>query len=523
MNLKPHEYNITEGRVEYDPTKVIMEAGNVIHLDHTLVEVYFYVNESQGKIYANGVKVVDKNGNDVSRLYSVEYEVPSWPSHTDTLNICHIFDNSCDYDCNIRDCDYSRAVSHFGGNATCIQQAVCDNCGCLYGNYASDRHITTDLIIYPNVSSPDESHLLVYACCGGTKEVIPHTVGTHATCSTRAICSECGWKYGEFDPTNHSSDKLTYTADGDVHKVIHHCCGAAYTENHSGGTAYCNSKAVCALCDGAYGELNPENHAEEPKYTLDENDSALHNETYDCCGKITSYTHSGGDATCTSKMLCDYCQEEYGELDTDDHVSEELVYKQDMDNPSLHSIHHACCDLFIDKDYHDGGEANCQSPALCALCETPYGEKNYRNHSTEEYSYYIDPEDADQHVRVAACCGEFADKEQHSFGESTCVHSARCVCGAESGDPAAHTYDNDCDSVCNNCGEQTRAASFHVGKDGKPCEICGEMIPKEPMSGGGISAIVTTSAVTASVGGFSLFWFVIKKKSLAELIGLIFK
>ena len=87
----------------------------------------------------------------------------------------------------------------------------------------------------------------------------------------------------------------------------------------------------------------------------------------------------------------------------------------------------------------------------------------------------------------------------------------------------AHTYDNDCDSVCNICEEQTRASAFHVGKDGKPCENCGEMIPKEPISGGGISAIVTSSTVVASAGGFSLFWFVIKKKSLAELLRLILK
>ena len=78
-----------------------------------------------------------------------------------------------------------------------------------------------------------------------------------------------------------------------------------------------------------------------------------------------------------------------------------------------------------------------------------------------------------------------------------------------------HVYDNDCDSFCNTCGEQTRSAAFHSGKDGKPCEICGETIPKEPMSGGGVAAIVTASTVTASTGGFALFWFVIKKKSLA--------
>ncbi|MBQ8381000.1 MAG: hypothetical protein IJY18_03820 [Clostridia bacterium] len=523
MNLKPHEYNLSEGRVEYDPTKVIMEAGNVIHLNHELVEVYFSISESQGKIYVSGVKVLDKEGNDVSRLYYVEHETSSWPSHNDEMNICHIFDNPCDYDCNLSGCDYVRATAHSGGTATCREKAVCDICGSLYGDYAHNRHESKDFIVYPNVSSPDESHLLVYVCCGGTKETVAHTHITPATCTERAVCSECGWEYGELDPTNHSSDERTYTNDGGTHKVTYHCCGAVVSEDHSGGTAYCNAKPICSLCGGSYGEINPENHAEEHQYIPDESDPTRHNELYACCGKSTSYTHSGGDATCIAKAVCEYCKAEYGELEPADHASESFAYRQDMDNPSLHTVHHACCDVFIEKDYHSGGEANCQSPALCASCGTPYGDRDHSKHASGEYLFYPDPENADQHVAVTACCGEFARKEQHTFGEATCLHAATCACGAESGEPLEHTYDNDCDAICNVCNEQTRAAAFHVGKDGEPCENCGELIPKEPISGGAVSAIVTASTVAASAGGISLFWFVIKKKSLSELLGLLFK
>ena len=127
------------------------------------------------------------------------------------------------------------------------------------------------------------------------------------------------------------------------------------------------------------------------------------------------------------------------------------------------------------------------------------------------------------HVKVAACCGKFAENEEHSYSDPTCTHAARCVCGAEHGEMLAHIYDNDCDAFCNTCGKQTRATAFHVGKDGGACQICGEAIPKEPMSGGAIAAIATGSTVTASVGGFALFWFVIKKKSLAELLALLLK
>ena len=295
------------------------------------------------------------------------------------------------------------------------------------------------------------------------------------------------------------------------------------TEDHSGGVAYCNKAAVCALCGGSYGEYDPENHSEKIQYIPDESDPNLHNALYACCGESTSYTHSGGDATCISKMVCDFCRAEYGELEPADHASDALAYRQDMDNPSLHTVHHACCDVLIEKDYHSGGEANCKSPALCSSCGTPYGEYDPENHASDKYSYYADPDNAQLHIKVLSCCGEFADNEEHSYGEATCTHAARCACGAESGEPIAHTYDNDCDAVCNVCGEQTRAEAFHVGRAGKPCENCGEMIPREPISGSGISAIVTASTVAASAGGFSLFWFVIKKKTLAELLALILK
>ena len=43
------------------------------------------------------------------------------------------------------------------------------------------------------------------------------------------------------------------------------------------------------------------------------------------------------------------------------------------------------------------------------------------------------------------------------------------------------------------------------------------------LSGGAIAAIVSGSTVTAGAGGFSLFWFVIKKKSWADLLGVFKK
>lgn len=109
--------------------------------------------------------------------------------------------------------------------------------------------------------------------------------------------------------------------------------------------ANCQSPAVyykrCVNCGEkgtetfTSGEKNPEKHTgnteirnkkdatcKEPGYSGD---------TYcmDCGEKISSgeeipMAHGGGKATCTKKAICDYCGEEYGELDPNNHGETEL-------------------------------------------------------------------------------------------------------------------------------------------------------------------------------------------------------
>lgn len=49
------------------------------------------------------------------------------------------------------------------------------------------------------------------------------------------------------------------------------------------------------------------------------------------------------------------------------------------------------------------------------------------------------------------------------------------------------------------------------------------MLDKQGLSGGAIAGIATGSAAAAALGGFSLFWFVIKKKKWSDLVRLFKK
>ncbi len=90
----------------------------------------------------------------------------------------------------------------------------------------------------------------------------------------------------------------------------------------------------------------------------------------------------------------------------------------------------------------------------------------------------------------------------------TCTHNSAHTY-TEDVDVLGHAYDNACDAECNTCGEgRTPAAHYSENSDGK-CDECGESFE---LSGGAIAGIAVGSTATVGLGGFALFWFVIKKK-----------
>ena len=57
------------------------------------------------------------------------------------------------------------------------------------------------------------------------------------------------------------------------------CLVCGYFCNHSGGEATCINRAVCDNCGSAYGRVNPGNHAK-----LYESDGSANPGVYSCCG-----------------------------------------------------------------------------------------------------------------------------------------------------------------------------------------------------------------------------------------------
>lgn len=79
-----------------------------------------------------------------------------------------------------------------------------------------------------------------------------------ATCTSGRTCTVCG---GSSEPLGHDWGAWTQNSDEKTHtRICKRDTSHTETENCHGGTADCTHKAVCTVCGGEYGELDPKNH-----------------------------------------------------------------------------------------------------------------------------------------------------------------------------------------------------------------------------------------------------------------------
>ncbi len=101
--------------------------------------------------------------------------------------------------------------------------------------------------------SDENGHWQVCETCESLSVVVGHS-GGKATCEDAAVCDTCGVAYGEAN--GHSYE---WKFDGEKHwkECSVEGCGVIEEDSegsHTGGTATCKDKAVCEVCESAYGE-----------------------------------------------------------------------------------------------------------------------------------------------------------------------------------------------------------------------------------------------------------------------------
>ena len=132
--------------------------------------------------------------------------------------------------------------------------------------YAADRALCTNCNQVQTVRVTSQYadgkwHLRHVTCTVCNKEwdfLASHNWSGTATCTSGRTCTECG---GSSEPLGHDWGTWTQNSDEKTHtRICKRDTSHTETENCHGGTADCTHKAVCTVCGGEYGELDPKNH-----------------------------------------------------------------------------------------------------------------------------------------------------------------------------------------------------------------------------------------------------------------------
>lgn len=256
----------------------------------------------------------------------------------------HVYDNACDTRCNT--CGHTRIITHSYKNTYTTDSTShwyeCSVCGDKKDITAHD---------YTELKYDTSNHWNECVC--GAKESIEAHKGGSATCAEKATCGVCNQKYGS--TSNHS---LVEVADNKYLKTEANCKDPA---------VYYKS---CSVCEQAGTETFTSGSADESKHNYsttylkdsgnhwfecsacgEKKDVTAHDYTeqkfdtnshwYECaCGaKDAIEAHKGGTATCTSKAICEVCNQPYG---TGSHTAVFVPAKDATDASNGNIAHYRC-------------------------------------------------------------------------------------------------------------------------------------------------------------------------------------
>ena len=223
----------------------------------------------------------------------------------------------------------------------------------------------------------ENDHWMKCSRCDATDTKEAHSGGT-ASCTAKAKCSVCGQEYGGLKAHDFANGPYQY--DGQQHwKKCANCDATDTKEAHSGGTASCTEKAKCEVCGQPHGDLKAHDFANGPyQYDGEQHWKKCAN----CDATDTKEAHSGGKASCTEKAKCEVCGQPHGGLKAHDFANGPYQY-----DGQQHWKKCANCDATDTKEAHSGGEATCTQKAVCEVCGQPHGGLKAHDFANGPYQY----------------------------------------------------------------------------------------------------------------------------------------
>ena len=280
------------------------------------------------------------------------------------------------------------------------------------------------------------------------------------------------------------------------------------------------------------------------------NDCGFDRTVLHTCGNGTK--QDGQGATCTVNGWKDYYKCSCGKIYTDaacTQANEITSFEEWKNGDGKIEADHSYGDLIAKVD------ATCSATGMqahfeCSVCHTLFNADKAVKTENEltiaidanAHTYGAWTSNGDgTHTRVCSLNAEHKETANCSGGTATCTEKAICEhCNTAYGDTAQHNHGTTWESDANNhwnectCGDKANVGTHADGDNNGKCDTCDYQMgnggapetpdePKDGLSGGAIAGIVVGSVVVLGLGGFALVWFVIKKKSFADLIAIFKK
>lgn len=246
------------------------------------------------------------------------------------------------------------ALGHAGGTATCQKKAVCTVCNQEYGELGSHDYDTS---AWGYRDADGHAHRCRTNGCTAHDTVNVHISGGQATETTPEICTECGYIIHAALGHTHSWMLVSEIASTCIHtgtKAHYKCSGCPQLATEADGVYTITDDTALGLPE------NPANHAgEETEWVKTE---TTHTEAYKCCNavKTAEAPHSGGTANCQVRAICAICGQTYGEFGAHDYDTSVWGYKEA--DGHAHSCQTAGCtthDVLAAHSYDDDSDTTC--------------------------------------------------------------------------------------------------------------------------------------------------------------------
>ena len=150
---------------------------------------------------------------------------------------------------------HAEEAAHSGGTATCQNKAVCSTCNKPYGDLGSHVPAST--------WSKDASghwHACQTPNCNEQLAFAAHTPGPAATEDAPQLCTVCSYELAPALEHTHVWGAWISNGDGTHTRTCAKDSSHTEKESCSGGIATCQSSAICAVCNTAYGAKDMTNH-----------------------------------------------------------------------------------------------------------------------------------------------------------------------------------------------------------------------------------------------------------------------